>query len=284
MMKPYNYLYDVIHDRLNKLIAKNWGKIITLDLAKTPKDWDVEKWLYFAKTNSIAVIDSFKEGNIGAATGKLAGGLNNASSGVIDAELGNSIQHHINLLVFIKMEMSEVAGISKQREGQISNRETVGGVERATLQSSHITEWVFIIHDDIKRRVLECFLETAKIALKGRSKKFQYLMSAFSMQIVNIDGDEFADADFGFLVDDSPGIQDLKAKLDMLAQAALQNQTLNFSTIMKLYSSSSLAEKQRMVEKNEMELMQRQQQMQQQQMQMEQQKSQMEAQMKQAEM
>jgi hypothetical protein len=182
------------------------------------------------------------------------------------------------------MEMSEVAGISKQREGQISNRETVGGVERATLQSSHITEWLFIIHDDVKRRVLECFLETAKIALKGRSKKFQYLMSDFSMQIVNIDGDEFADADYGLLVDDSPGIQDLNAKLDMLAQAALQNQTLNFSTIMKLYSSSSLAEKQRMVEKNEMELMQRQQQMQQQQMQMEQQKSQMEAQMKQAEM
>ena len=101
-------------------------------------------------------------------------------------------------------------------------------------------------------------------------------MSDFSMQIVNIDGDEFADADYGLLVDDSPGIQDLNAKLDMLAQAALQNQTLNFSTIMKLYSSSSLAEKQRMVEKNEMELMQRQQQMQQQQMQMEQQKSQME--------
>lgn len=91
MMKPYNYLYDVIHDRLNKLIAKNWGKIITLDLAKVPERWDVEKWLYFAKTNNIAVVDSFKEGNKGAATGKLAGGLNNASSGVIDAELGNTI-------------------------------------------------------------------------------------------------------------------------------------------------------------------------------------------------
>ena len=61
------------------------------------------------------------------------------------------------------MEMSDVAGISRQREGQISNRETVGGVERATLQSSHITEWVFVTHEDVKRRVLEAFLETAKI-------------------------------------------------------------------------------------------------------------------------
>ena len=133
MMKPYNYLYDAIHDRLNKHLAKNWGKIIQLDLAKVPKGWDVEKWLYFAKTNNLAIVDSFKEGNSGLAKGHLAGSLNNASSGVIDAEMGNIIQQEINLLEFIKMEMSDVVGISKQREGQISNRETVGGVERATL-------------------------------------------------------------------------------------------------------------------------------------------------------
>ena len=72
--------------------------------------------------------------------------------------------------------------------------------------------------------------------------------------------------------------------MDMLAQAALQNQTLNFSTIMKLYNSSSLAEKQRMVEKNERELLERQQQMQQQQMEAEQQRAQMEAQAKEADM
>ena len=284
MMKPYNYLYDVIHDRLNKLIAKNWGKIITLVLAKVPERWDVEKWLYFAKTNNIAVVDSFKEGNKGAATGKLAGGLNNASSGVIDAELGNTIQQYTNLLEFIKMEMSEVAGITKQREGQVANRETVGGVERATLQSSHITEYLFLIHDDVKKRALEAFLETAKIALKGRSKKFQYLLSDGSIQIINIDGDEFAEADYGLVIDNSNGLQELQQKMDMLAQAALQNQILNFSTIMKLYNSSSLAEKQRLVEKNEAELIERQQQMQQQQMEAQQQQAQMQAQLQQAKM
>lgn len=283
-VKPYSYLYDAIHDRLNKLIAKNWGKIIQLDLAKVPSGWDVEKWLYFAKTNNIAVVDSFKEGNIGAATGKLAGALNNASSGVIDAETGNIIQQLTNLLEFIKLEMAEVSGISRQREGQIANRETVGGVERATLQSSHITEWLFSIHDDVKRRVLECFLETAKIALKGRNKKFQYLLPDNSMQIIEIDGDEFAESDYGLLVDNSNNIQQLQQKLDMLAQAALQNQTLNFSTIMKLYNSASLAEKQRMVENNERQLLERQQQAQEQQNQMAQQQMEMQAQMKEAEM
>lgn len=283
-MKQYNYFYDAIHDRLNKMLARNWGKILRLDLSKVPKGWDVDKWMYFAKVNGIAVEDSFNEGNIGAATGKLAGAMNNASSGVIDAEYGNNIQQLINLLEFIKLEMSEVAGISKQREGQISNRETVGGVERATLQSSHITEWLFFQHEDVKKRVLECFLETAKIALQGRSKKFQYILSDNSTQIVNIDGDEFAEADYGLVVDNSSGIQELSQKLDMLAQAALQNQTLSFSTIMKLYSSCSLAEKQRFVENNEKELMERNQQQQQQQMQIEQEKIQQQAQTEQAKM
>ena len=284
MMKQYNYLYDAIHDRLNKMMAKNWGKILKLDLAKIPKGWDVEKWMYYAKANGLAVEDSFKEGNIGASTGKLAGALNNASSGVIDAEFGNSIQQQINLLEFIKMEMSEVAGITRQREGQVSNRETVGGVERATLQSSHITEWLFVQHDDVKKRVLECFLETAKIALKGRSKKFQYILSDNSIRVMDIDGDEFADADYGLVVDNSQGIQELSQKLDVLAQAALQNQTLSFSTIMKLYSSSSLAEKQRLVEKDEQAIQERNAQAQQQQLESQQQIAQIEAEQRQAEL
>ena len=284
MMKRYNYLYDVIHDRLNRLIAKNYGKIIYLDLAKVPKGWDVNKWLYYARTNSVAVIDSFKEGNIGAATGKIAGALNNASSGVLDAELGNSIQQHINLLEFIKMEMSEVIGITKQREGQIANRETVGGVERATLQSSHITEWLFTIHEDLKKRALECFLETAKIALRGRTKKFQYILSDNSLRIMEIDGDEFAECDYGLIVDSSNSAQELSQKLDVLAQAALQTQTLSFSTIMQLYTSSSLAEKQRLVERDERAMRERAQQAQQEQLQAQQQQAQAALEQKQMEL
>jgi hypothetical protein len=284
MMKQYNYLYDVIHDRLNKLMAKNWGKILRLDLARVPKGWDIEKWIYYAKANGLAVEDSFKEGNIGASSGKLAGALNNASSGVIDAEFGNSIQQQINLLEFIKLEMSEVAGITRQREGQISNRETVGGVERATLQSSHITEWLFVIHDGVKKRAIECFLETAKIALKGRKKKFSYILSDGTNMIVDIDGDEFAEADYGLVVDNSRGTQELSQKLDILAQAALQNKILSFSTIMKLYGSSSLAEKQRLVERDEQLMQERSSQAQQQQLETQQQIAQMEAQQRQAEL
>lgn len=251
IMKPYSYLYDIFHDRLNKILAKNMGKIIRMDFAKTPQGWDADKWLYYINVNGIAVEDSFKEGNIGMATGKLAGAMNNASSGVIDASLGNEIQQYINVLEWISTKIGELAGISKQREGQISNRETVGGVERATLQSSLITERLFFTHDSVKKRVLECFLETTKIAMRGRKKKFDYILNDGSKKLVEIDGDEFAECDYGLVVDNSNGTMELNQKLDTLAQAALQNQLLDFSSIMKLYTTTSVAEKQRMVEANE---------------------------------
>ena len=282
MMKPYAYLYDVVHDRLNKILAKNMGKIVKMDFAKVPKGWDVDKWLYYIKVNNIAAENSFNEGETGRATGVLAAGLNNASSGVIDASLGNEIQQYVVLLDWISNKVGDISGISRQREGQISNRETVGGVERATLQSSHITEWLFFPHESVKKRVIECLLETTKIALKGRKKKFSYILSDGSRVIETIDGDEFAECDYGLVVDNSNSTQELNQNLEMLAQAALQNRTLDFSSIMKLFTTTSTAEKQRMVEANEKRLREQQMQQQQQQLQLQQQQIQMQAQQQEA--
>lgn len=278
MVKPYSYMYDIYHDRLNKLLAKNMGKLVKMDFAKVPKGWNVDKWLYYMKVNGLIAEDSFKEGNIGMSTGKLAGAMNNASSGVVDASLGNDIQQYISLLEWIDNQIGQLLGISKQREGQVSNRETVGGVERATLQSSHITKWLFFIHDDVKRRVLECLLETAKIALRGRKKKFSYILSDGAEKIMELDGDEFAECDYGIVVDNSNGVQELNQKLDTLAQAALQNQAINFSTMIKMFTTTSTAEKQRMIEIYERKQKQEQEQQQQQQMQIQQQQLQQQAQ------
>lgn len=276
IMKPYAYLYDVMHDRLNKTLARNHGKLVRLDFAKTP-NWDVDKWLYFINTHGILVEDSFKEGEKGRSTGVMAGSLNNASTGVVDASLGNEIQQYITILEWCSNKAGEMAGISKQREGQISNRETVGGVERATLQSAHSTEWLFFSHESVKRRVLECFLETAKIAFKGGKVKFDYILDDGSKQLVEFDGDEFAECDYGLVVDNSTGAQELNQKLDMLAQAGLQN-GMGFSTIIKLYTTTSPAQKARLVELDERRRQEQAQQQQQQQMQLEQQKIQQEAQ------
>ena len=263
MMKPYNYMYDAVHAKLVDLIATNWGKLLEMDLAMKPKGWEVEKWMYFARANKILIKDSFNEGASGAAKGKLAAGLNNATKGYIDADWGQSIQNYINLLEWTKNSISELVGINRQREGQTYSRETVGGIERAVLQSSYITDWLFQQHDDTKRRVLIAFLEVAKGALRGRSKKFQAILSDFSRKIMEIPGDEFCECDYGLVVDNSNDTQRLYSQIETLAHAALQNQILDFASLLKLYTSTSMQEKIKIIEIAQKRMQEQQQQQQQ---------------------
>jgi hypothetical protein len=255
--KNYQYMYDVIWDRLNKAIATNYGKIFELDIAKVPENWEIDKWMHFAVVNKIAVIDSFKEGNQGAATGKLAGSMNTQGGRVMDMETGAYIQQHIQLLEFIKMEMGEIAGVSAQRQGQVENRETVGGVERAVNQSSHITEYWFMSHDNCKIRVLECFLETAKIALKGQNKKVQNILDDQSIEVLNMDGETFSEHDYGLVITTSSKTAELEQMIKQNAQAFIQNGG-TMSTIMDIYFSPSLSDMRRRLEDAEEQMHQRQ--------------------------
>lgn len=255
-MKNYQYLYDVIWSRTNTAIAKNLGKILLLDISVIPAGWEPEKWIAQATKLGIGVTDGFKEGNAGAAQGKLAGQMNGSNTRAIDLETGNYIQQHINLLEFIKNEMGVIAGISSQREGEVSNRETKGGIERAVTQSSHITEWWFMKHEDVKKRCLATFLETAKIALKDNKKKLQAVTDDMSMQIIEIDGNEINEADYGLIVTTSSNMKKVKDTLDTLAQAFLQNGG-SYATVIDIMTSQSLTDIRKKIENAEDEINER---------------------------
>jgi len=84
------------------------------------------------------------------------------------------------------------------------------------------------------------------------------------------------------VIDNSNVIANLDQKLDQLAHAALQNQTLSFSTIMKIFTSSSIAENMKIIERDEQQMKQNKQQELQQQQQAQQAASQAQQEMEQA--
>ena len=262
-MKPYQYLYNVFMYRTELAFAKSKGKISVMDTSRIPDGWDMDKWMYYAEILGWAIEDPFKEGNKGAATGKLAGQMNQNSK-VLDLEMGSYIQQHVMMLGFIKQELGEIAGVTSQREGQIENRETVGGVERAVTQSSHITEKWFMLHDNTKLRVLETLLETAKYAWRNKkNEKLQYITDEMSSVITEIDGKQFNEADYGIMISNSRQDAELMQTLKQLAQAGLQNGKLNFSGLMDIYLSESMSSIRRKIETFEEDALQRQQQEQQ---------------------
>jgi hypothetical protein len=254
-MKQYQYLYDTQKDRVNKALAKYLGPLLEVDLAKIPDNWQMDKWLHFAYASGLAVTDSFKEGRKGVATGKLAGNFN-TSGGVINLDMGNYIQNNIEFLEYIKSDMAQIVGISPQREGAISNRETVGGVERAVNQSSHITEQLYAKHEMFKAKALETFLEVAKVSLKNGNKKLQYILGDESIQMLEVD-DSFADGCYDILISFNDKYQQLENVMKELAQAGIQNDKMDFSTLMSIWMSNSLSETRRSIELKEEEKVER---------------------------
>lgn len=252
--KPFQYLYDISWYRVNEALSKYLGSIVELDLAKVPTGWSVTKWLYFARKSGISVVDSFKEGQKGMAKGKLAGSVGNTTGRVLEQRVGDFIQTHIQMMEFAKAQMDEITGVSRQRLGQVENRETVGGVERAVSQSNHITEELFTMHDYCKKRCFQLLIETAKIALKGRTVKFSYIADDMTRQLAEIDGDEFSEEEYGLIVSNDDEINRLEQKLDSMVQLGLQNQMLSFSTAIKIYNSPSVREIQRLIEKDEQQM------------------------------
>ena len=263
-MKPYQYLYNVFMYRTELAFAKSKGRIASLDLAQVPDNWDIDKWMYYAEVMGWAVKDSFKEAKKGAAQGKLAGQMQ-VQTPVLDLEMGNYIQQHIMMLQFLEQQLGEIAGVSKQRQGQIENRELVGNVERAVTQSSHITEKWFALHGNVKIKALNTLLETAKLAWRNETdKRYQYIIDDMSTTVLKFDGAEFKDSDYGIMGMDTSSNAELLSVMKQLPHAGIQNDKINFSQLMDIYLTPSMASVRRKIETAEEQKKQEMQQQQQQ--------------------
>ena len=250
-IKPYQYLYNIYMYRLELLFAKNKGVIGELDLAKVPDGWEIDKWMHYAEVHGWAIVDSFKEAKKGAATGKLAGNFNTTGR-VLNMEVGQSIQQHINMLDFIKNEIGEITGISRQREGDIAQSAGLGTTQQAIMNSAQITEPWFYLHERTKLRVMDTLLDTAKYCIStGKAKKMQHILDDMTIVTYQLEPDQFCEAEYGIMTTNSANDRQLYEALKQLAHAGIQNDKINFSQLMDIYTTTSLSSIRRKIERAE---------------------------------
>jgi hypothetical protein len=255
-MKPYSYYYDYMMYKQWEMLSKYKGTIGYLDLAQLPEGWEIEDALYYADRMGWLPVDSFKESKKGSSQGTLSGNMNTNRS-PMNFEIGNYLQQNAMILNFLKEEMSEVSGVSKQRQGSISSSELVGNTERAVQQSSHITEIYFMFHEKIKLQTLKTMLEVAKYAYRGKKLAVQYITDDHTQVLEDIDGDDFREIDFGIDIAYSPEYSKIYSQLQSLAQAGMQNDKINFSQIMDIMMDPSIASVRRKIETAEQEKFER---------------------------
>lgn len=224
LMKPLQYMYIVIWYRLELAIARDKGRIINMDITQIPKSMgiDVNKWMHYLSALGVNLINPYEEGwDIPGREGGRPAQFQAMSSQ--DLSMASVIADYINLLNKIEDMAGEISGISRQRQGEISSSELVGNVQRATIQSSHITEPWFEMHNNVIRRVYTALLNVSKFAWsENKKKKLQFVVDDFCRKFIELN-DDFLYSDFDVFVADSTKENANLEALRTLAQPAIQN-------------------------------------------------------------
>lgn len=141
----------------------------------------------------------------------------------LDLTMSNVIAEYIQLMDKIEELAGTISGITQQREGAVSSSEMVGNVERSVVQSSHITEPLFWVHNQCKRRVLNMLLNTAKGAWEETGKqKLQYIFDNGERAFLDITPKFYYEDMDVFVSDTSKDLENIQ-KLQQLIQPAMQN-------------------------------------------------------------
>ncbi len=245
-MKPYQYLYNIIYYRLELALAKSLGKIAVMDITQIPRNegWDIEKWLHYIQAMGIMFINPLQKPDSGGEPTH----FNQYTT--LDMETGQFIDRHVNLLDKIEERMSQLSGVSRQRRGQITQEDGLGTSERAVTQSSHITEYWFKNHNEVKKEVLEGLLDVAKL-LVNESKSLQYITDDMAKVFFSVDAEDFSNSSYGLFVSNSTKDERLLESLRSLSQVALQYDKATLSDIVSIMESNSIVEIKRKLEQGE---------------------------------
>ena len=224
ILKPLQYMYIVLWYRLELAIARDKGKVINMDITQIPKSMGITpaKWMHYLSSVGVNFINPYEEGwNIVGREGGKPAQFNQMTS--LDLTMSNVIAEYIQLMDKIEELAGTISGITQQREGAVSSSEMVGNVERAVVQSSHITEPLFWVHNQCKRRVLNMLLNTAKGAWEETGKqKLQYIFDNGERAFLDITPKFYYEDMDVFVSDTSKDLENIQ-KLQQLIQPAMQN-------------------------------------------------------------
>ena len=269
ILKPLQYMYITLWYRLELALARDKGKVILMDATQIPKSMGItpERWMHYLSSVGVAFVNPY-EGNPSDPSGSRAAAFNQFQS--VDLTQGQIIGEYIQLMDKIESLAGTISGITEQREGAISASELVGNVERSVIQSSHITEPLFWVHNQVKRHVLNALLNTAKGAWEETGKtKLQYIFDNGERAFLDINPKFYYEDMDVFVSDTSKDLENIQ-KLQQLIQPAMQNgaSLLEAAEILTNDNFNILKQKLKDMQTRQEELAQQQQQAEQEQAQM----------------
>lgn len=238
-MRPFQFLYFAVMHQFTELLSRNYGKVIAYDLAQVPQELGkdgqdpLQMLLYYQRKGySFANSMENSEGGVMPAN-------RGAATDVIDLSTTTDLINLANIADWLDEQIGQAAGITKQREGNISANTNVTDNRQAITQSSHITEIYFHLHNELWKHVMEGYLTTFKMWAKNflqnnderKEHILSYVLTNGNKATLRIDSESLQDVDLGIFMSYSGQTEDYLNKLETHLLPLVQNQMAGASDI-----------------------------------------------------
>jgi len=225
-MKVYQYYYNIVMYRLELLLASDKGKKVLMNINAIPESAgiDIEKWQYFFESTPFMWYNPDEEGV----------GYNdvNTMAKQIDLSLASDIGKYIEFAEYLRQKCGESVGLPDTVLGQISPSAEVGNTKQQIVQTSHILEPYFDLHNHVKKNVLEAMYEVTKTAwIENPPGTIDYVLDDMSRHSLFVDIGLLESSTIGIFVSNSAKSEETKDLIRQLAHAAMQNQMAELSDV-----------------------------------------------------
>jgi hypothetical protein len=233
--KHWQKLFLAIMHKWTKLIMQDKSVLHAIDTSMLDKKVPLEVAMRYALDSGLLPYNSLQN-----AEG--AGILNNTRKISEPINLSNpSIERYVSILQYIDNQIGEAMGVTKPREGQMTPYSTATDNQQSIIQSSHITETVFALHDLLWEEILNVL---GRMLVKHASKNkgvMRELLNDEEIAIVDLGlFDEFDE--FNIRVKNSQKIFEDMQFLRMQTQALIQNDENALKYIISIVDAESMVE------------------------------------------
>lgn len=251
-MKGYQYYHNIVLYRLELLLASDKGKKIMMNINAIPESAgiNVQQWQYFFESTPFMWYNPDEEGQGQQDVNTLAK--------VLDLSLASDIQRYIDLAEYLEQKCGKSVGVTDPVLGQTAPSDSVGNNQQNLIQTSHILEPYFALHNSVKKNAMNTLLNVAKIAYRNSDLKvLNYVLDDMSRRTLNVDISLLDNATLGLFIEDATEAQETRDLIKSLAHAAMQNQAIEFSDILSVVKEKGTQEAEEILKASEKERQQR---------------------------
>lgn len=215
--KPWQFLYNVIINQIIELMKTDIGRVLMGISEQIPKEMTPTQWMTYIKKFKVALISASREGDMRTV------GVDPQYWKSIDLSHTQEISQKIELLEYIEKKMAQSMSYNPGRLGQQSPYESIGNNQQSIIQSSNQTEKWFYMHNYVKERTVENYIEICKVIYKDNPLKASYILSDLSVATLNTEVASFANYNYKVFITNTLKDTEVIGQLKNLIQPIIQN-------------------------------------------------------------